>query len=117
MGVLWGMMFPFHARTFQQKGHFKYLHVGMVVVAIVLPFVAVAVLIGTGGSTIPFFPPFLCVAKKIDVLFYTFVPPGCLLLGIGVALIVTIFWILIHRTKTPQQNESTTEKVITLVLV
>ena len=110
-GVLWGMKFPFQARAFQQKAHFKYLHIGMVAVAIVLPFIAVAVVIGTGGSAAPFFPPFICVAKNIDVLFYTFVPPGCLLLGIGVSLIITIFSILIRRTKTPRQKECTKEKV------
>ena len=108
-GVLWGMKFPFQARAFQQKAH--YFHIGMVAVAIVLPFVAVAVVIGTGGSAAPFFPPFICVAKNIDVLFYTFVPPGSLLLGIGVALIITIFLILIRRTKTPRQKECTKEMV------
>ncbi len=79
--------------------------------AIILPFVSVAVVIATGGSYSPFFPPFLCVAKDVDVLFHTFVPPGCLLLGIGVSLIVTIFLILIRRTKTPQQKECPKDKV------
>ena len=118
IGVLWGMMFPFHARTFQQKAHFKYLHIGMVTLAMVLPFVAVAVIIGIGGSAATSSPPFLCVAKNIDVLFYTTIPPGCLVFGIGIPVIVTMFSIRIHvrRTKTPQQNKCAKEKVIILVL-
>ncbi len=85
--------------------------------AIALPFVAVAVVIATGGSAPPFFPPFICVAKDVDVLFYTFVPPGSLLLGIGVSLIITIFSILIRRTKTPRQKECTKEKVTNLYIL
>ena len=116
MGILWGMKFPFHARAFQQKAHFKYLHIGIVAVAILLPSVAVAAVIGTGGSAAPFSPPILCVAKSIDVMFYTIIPPGSLLYGIGITLIVQIFLILIRRTKTPQHKEYDKEKVSTLVL-
>ena len=111
IGVFWGMMFPFHARAVQQKAHFKYLHIGIVAVAIVLPFAAVAVVIGTGGCAPTSSPPFQCAAKNVDVLFYTIVPPGTLLFGIGISLIVTIFSVLIRRTKTPQQNERAKEKV------
>ena len=115
-GVLWGMKFPFQARAFQQKANFKYLHIGMVAVAIVIPLVPVAVVIGTGGSAAPFSPPFICAAKNVDVLFYTIAPLGSLLFGIGISLIVPIFLILIRRTKTPQQKECAKEKVSTLVL-
>ena len=116
MGVLWSLRFPFHARSFQQKAHFKYLHIGMVAVALTFPFVSVAIVIGTGGSVSPFSPPFLCFAKNIDVVFYTIVPPGCLLFGIGISLIVTIFLVLIRRIKTPRKTDFAKEKVITLVL-
>ncbi len=115
-GVLWGMMFPFHARGLQKKGHFKYLHIGMVVVAIVLPAIPAAVVIATGGSAAPFSPPFICVAKNIDVLFYTTALPSFLLIGIGISLIVIMFLVLVRRTKSPQQKEVVEEKVITLML-
>ena len=79
----------------------------MVAVAILLPcIVTVPIVIGTGGSAFPFFPPFLCVSKNVDVLFYTFVPPASLILGIGISLLVPIFLILIRRTKTPQRKDA-----------
>ena len=116
MGLLWSLRFPFHARGFQQKARFKYLHIGMVAVALVLPSVSVAVVIGTGGSAPLFSPPFLCFAKNIDVVFYTIVPPGGVAFGIGISMIVIILLVLIRRTKTPQQKECNKEKVSTLVL-
>ncbi len=115
-GVFWGVMFPFHARNFQKKAHFKYLHIGMVAVAFILPTVSAAVVIATGGSAAPFSPPFICAAKNIDVLFYTIVPPGCLMFGIGISLVATILLVLVRRTKISQQKECAEEEVHTLVL-
>ncbi len=82
--------------------------------AIALPAIPAAVVIATGGSAAPFSPPFICAAKNVDVLFYTIVPPGCLIYGTGISLVATILLVLVRRTKYSQQKECAEEKVITL---
>ena len=75
MILFWGIVFPFHARNYENRGYFRYVHIAMVIAAIVLPLESVGVILGTGGLTIPRFPPLLCFAREVDADYYTFVIP------------------------------------------
>ena len=100
VAVLFGkIVFPFHARRFQTRGYFRYIHIAMVIAAIVLPLESVGVILGTGGLTIPRFPPVACFARETDASYFAFVLPISIVGAIGVPLIVIILWTLITKLR------------------
>ena len=88
-------MFPFHAMHFETRGYFRYIHIAMIIAAIVLPLESVGAILGTGGLTIPRFPPASCFAVETDATFYSYVLPVSIIQSIGVSLITIILWVLI----------------------
>ena len=106
VAVFWGTKFPFHAKAYQRKGYFKYVHAGMLLISIGLPFIPVAVLHGTGGSSFSQFPNYLCTARSADAFFYSFILPASIILGAGMSLVVLIFQVIVHvtQTQTSQRN-------------
>ena len=95
--LFWRIVFPFHARTYETRGYFRYVHIVMVIAAIVLPLESVGVLLGTGGLTIPRFPPVACFARETDASYFAFVLPISIFSAIGVPLIIIILWTLITK--------------------
>ena len=86
----------------------------MIGIAIVLPFIPLAAVLGTGGSTLGSFPPYLCFARNVDVTYYTFILPASILMGIGITLIILIFHMIVHvkakrRRDCPAGQELRTE--------
>ena len=97
MILFWGIVFPFHARNFEIRGYFRYIHIAMVLAAVVVPLESVGVILGTGGLTIPRFPAVACFARKTDASYFAFVLPLSIASAIGVPLIVVILWSLITK--------------------
>ena len=106
-------MFPFHARTYETRGYFPYIHIGMVIAAIVLPLesVGVTVLLGTGGLTIPRFPPVLCFARETDATFFSLILPVSIINAIGVSLITIILWVVITKVGSMKIQSEVSEGV------
>ena len=48
VSLFWGIQFPFHARSFKEANHVKYIHIPMVIVGLVLPTLPVIVLFTVG---------------------------------------------------------------------
>ena len=92
--LFWRIVFPFHARTYETRGYFRYVHIVMVIAAIVLPLESVGVLLGTGGLIIPRFPPISCYARETDASFFAFVLPITFISATGVSLLVIILWVI-----------------------
>ena len=107
VAVFWGTKFPFHAKSFQRKGYFKYVHAAMLVISILLPFAPVTAVYATGGSTFAQFPAFLCSARSPATFFYSFILPTCILIAIGMTLVVLIFQVLLHVTQNPPLRNDT----------
>ena len=95
--LFWRIVFPFHARSYETRGYFRYIHIGMVVAAIVLPLESVSVFLGTGGLTIPRFPPVACFAREPDASYFAFVLPISIISATGVSLLIIILWTLITK--------------------
>ena len=87
------------ARIFENNRYFRYVHVTMLGIAIVLPCIPLAAVLGTGGSELASFPPFQCFAKSSNVIYYTFILPASIMMGTGITLIILIFHIIIHVTQ------------------
>ena len=94
--VFWTVKFPIRAKIFSNKNYFRYVHFIMLVLAIVLPCIPLAAVLGTGGSTLASFPPFQCFARNSNVTYYTFILPASIMMGVGITLIILILHTLIH---------------------
>ena len=97
--LLWGTVFPFRARSYETRGYFRYIHIAMVVAAVVVPLESVGVILGTGGLTIPRFPPVACFARDTDATYFAFVLPVSIMNATGVSMIVIIFRAIIMKAK------------------
>ena len=104
-------MFPFHARTYETRGYFRYIHIVMVIAAIVLPLESVGVLLGTGGLTIPRFPPVACFARETDASYFAFVLPISIVNAIGVSLVIIILWVVITKVGNMKTQSEVSEDV------
>ena len=116
--LFWGIMFPFHAKTYENRGYFPYIHIMMLIAAIVLPLESVGVILGTGGLTISGFPPRTCFAREPDASYFAFVLPLSVMGAAGVSLIIIILWVVITRVgklKSGQSEVSEGDKVASSV--
>ena len=90
--LFWKVQFPLHSRSFETAHRTKYIHVIMVVLALLIPLIPVITSEIKGGYTMTRFPTILCTGSDKDVTFYTMVLPITIILGIGTSILVFIFW-------------------------
>ena len=93
--LFWGLAFPFHYRSIDSGGKFKYLHLSAVVVALLLPGINIGISHGTGGYNWDAIPPLLCLPTEGIVGFYSILFPISALTIIGLTLMLLVFWILV----------------------
>ena len=96
--VFYGVQFPFHSRSFKASNRSKYVHVIMVVIALLLPLVPVISCAVIGGYSMTSFPPIVCTGSDTDATYYSLVLPNIIILGIGASLLLLIFW-AVHKVK------------------
>ena len=106
--LFWGLKFPFHWRTFKSTTKLKYVHLSCVLIGLLGPFVPVIVTIskfshgksaaeaakGGLGFGITRFPSLLCSGRDDKTVFYALVLPIILIIMIGMAILVLVFWIV-----------------------
>ena len=90
--LFWKVVFPFHSKIYEKSHRIKYIHAGIVLLAILVPFVPVAASMITGGFTIATLPPLLCASKSADVAFYALVFPISILMAIGIVMLLVVLW-------------------------
>ena len=90
--MFWGLKFPFQAHNFKVTAKMKYLHITVVLLALILPIIPVAVVLGTGGFSFARFPPIICTARNADVAFYALIIPIDVMLTLGITLLILLFW-------------------------
>ena len=112
MALFWKIQFPFHARRFESARRVPYLHFTAVVLALVLPAIPIIIAMieyavqdsknsssspaGKLGFGLIRFPPILCIGNDRDVTYYSLILPLNLIVIVGMALLVLVFWI-IHK--------------------
>ena len=62
------------------------------VLGLVLPLMTITNSLIDGGFTITRFPPILCSPKSADAIFFTFILPIDLIIGVGTTLLIVIVW-------------------------
>ena len=104
LAIFFGLQFPMRAKFLKKDGYFRYIHLIMLGLAIVLPCIPIAVVQATGGSMLVTSPPFQCYATNIDAIYYTVILPGCIMLGTGITLTILILHIIIHATESRKRT-------------
>ena len=99
IAVFWTIRFPFHAKSFENKGYTRFVHFGMIALTFIVPSISVAVVFGTGGCRTARIPAIICLARETNATFYAFVLPLSIVTAAGISLIVYMFWILYHITR------------------
>ena len=89
---------------FEARGYFRYVHVMMVIVAVILPLENLATILLSGGVTIARFPPVICFARNSDMTYYSFVMVISIVMATGVSMIAIIFWILFTTVGSQQRK-------------
>ena len=102
LAIFCGVKFPMRAKAFEKNGYFRHCHFIMLAIAVVVPFIPVAAVLGTGGSAVTNFPPFQCYARSSDVFYYTYILPGCILMGTGITLLILMLHVIIHHVSVLQ---------------
>ena len=94
LSVFWAVMFPFHARSFKIKGYLKYVHLTMLLLALVLPWGAVSVVLteGTYGR----FPPITCHPHREEIILYGITWPVCIMLASSLSLTAIVLFVIIR---------------------
>ena len=99
--IFWKVWFPTNARSFRVSGHFKYLHITLVLVTVLLALIPVAASLATGGyitSTDPSFSNF-CHPRNLKAIFYTSIFQYSIFISLGVTFNLLTFWKLIRMNK------------------
>ena len=94
--LFWKIRFPFHAKATESAHRTKYIHITMVLLALVLPLVPVIAAFATTGFVLSRFPAILCLGSNANAAFYSLVLPLILLLKFGITLLIVVFW-TIHK--------------------
>ena len=121
VSLFWKIKFPFHARSFEMSGKFKYIHIICVIVGIMLPLLPIIssmakfavdirkqnnnstsqikndlFLSGGLGFRSTRFPAILCSGTDADVIFYSVILPIDIILASGCTMLITVLW-SVHR--------------------
>jgi hypothetical protein len=111
--LFWKIWFPFNAKMREAKHQIKYIHIGCGLAGLLIPFIPVIAhmtsfaeqaksdpsidfVSGGLGFTLVKFPPIPCIGNNKSITFYTIILPSTIVLGIGITLILLVFW-LVHR--------------------
>ena len=108
----WKIYFPLHSRSYQVSNKMKYIHLGIVVLGVLLPFISVVAIMsefavrvkstdgdfvsGGLGFIVPRFPPIPCHGRSKNVVFYSHILLLYVLLSTGITLTFLIMW-RIHK--------------------
>ena len=94
--LFWKVWYPFHSKYIEHTRYYKFIHLGILLLVLTLPWIPVAASFATGGYTAITYPAFNnCFAKNPDATFYSFIFPKCILFSIGITLIILVFWKLL----------------------
>ena len=116
--ILWKLQFPFHARTFENSGKMKYVHIASVIAGLLLPLISpitsmvefavdlssneilqsqnISFVSGGLGYGLIHFPSILCSATDRYALYYSNLLPINIMVIVGITELILVFRI-IHK--------------------
>lgn len=112
--IFWGVQFPFHHRKITKAGYVKYVHLAMVLTAVLLPVILAGVPFATGGYALPRFPPGSCHAEDTDTIYSVFMLPTAIIMPTGCTMMVFVLRAVVTYAK---GNARLSRKKTTLQMV
>lgn len=91
--LFWGVAFPFSYRQLKISGRIRYAHVISILLALILPLTSALIPLKNGFVSTRN-PTIACVGRSTDLLYYTFILPLSIFLGITSFLHMLTFWII-----------------------
>jgi hypothetical protein len=90
--IFCAVFWPFKYQYWRRSGYLKYAHIVMVLAALLLPAIPVIICLKVDGFVLYFLVQPICVARNSQVAFYSHVLPLLAAVGIGLYLLILIFW-------------------------
>ena len=90
--LYWGIRFPFRAKSFEDSGKNKYIHLTAVLLGLFLPAVPAIAVGSGGGAQISRFPSLVCAIGNNNINFYAVILPAATMQLIGCLIIILVFW-------------------------
>ena len=107
--VLFTAYFPFRARAFESRGHFKYVHLVAIITSLLFPAVLVGIQYGLGGFSRTVVPIY-CLADAGSALVFAIIPTcvsTSIFLNLVMILLFKIFDISGWKLKVLQSHYDT----------
>ncbi len=102
--IFWGIQFPFHRQEADKAGHTKYVHLGLLLTALLLPFLCAGIPFATGGYALSRFPANVCHAKGTDTIYGVFMIPLTVILIFSVPLMFVVLLAVVKNAKSSFQH-------------
>jgi hypothetical protein len=113
--LFWKIWFPFDLKIRESKNQIRYIHLGFGLAGLLIPLIPVIIVVaefgrrnpslndfvsGGLGFNIVRYPPVTCAAD-VKLVLYVILLPVALTLGVGLTLVLLIFWLLRRVSTTP----------------
>ena len=95
VSIFFEIRLPFQTRSVRASGRIKYIHSGLLLIAVLFPLIPVMILIFVGGFSSRRFPPFICSPGNANAAFYSTFFPLSLVIASGSSLMIGIVWIIV----------------------
>ena len=88
--LFWGIKFPFHAKSYNDRGRLKYIHIIVVLIALIVPCAPAIAMFQSLSPLNATYVLLTCTAGR-DRIFYSLILPIGILLAVGLSLVIIIF--------------------------
>ena len=94
LGLCWGLVFPFHYRTFKAEGKIKYIHITTVIIALLVPSLPALLYLKSGYAAL-FTPTRVCTGRSLTVTYFAFLLPSSIILATTTFALGVVFWTIL----------------------
>ena len=100
MGLCWGIVFPFHYRSFRNEGKIKYILAASVSFALLFPTIPALLYLKDGYAAL-FTPTRVCTGRSLKVTYFAFLLPSSIILATTTFALAVVFWTIlkVHKWK------------------
>ena len=98
--VFWKIRFPFQAKMMENGT--KSIHLAVILLGLVIPFIPIIVGFATGGFIVDHFPPVVCVTSSGDAAYYTLALPVSFIIAIGTSLLILVLVTIVKVSETKE---------------
>ncbi|KAL5515466.1 hypothetical protein EMCRGX_G000636 [Ephydatia muelleri] len=84
----------------------KSIHLAVILLGLVIPFIPIIVGFATGGFIVDHFPPVICVTTSGDAAYYTLALPVSFIIAIGTSLLILVLVTIVKHTRAVKRRSA-----------